>query len=133
MSAQSLPFPRQSSQQESAVDSVSLIQISQQLSRIEEAMRLLRVPLPSRCLKVKEAADVLGLSEGAVQGLINRGELPGLQMTFGSRKVFRVQLNDLNAFIEAKKKPTPQAEISEQVFTVPGWQASDSSDGTTSP
>lgn len=79
--------------------------LNERLNGIEQALRLLRTPMPSRCLTCKEAAEVLGLGVAAVQGLVNAGELPALRLTFGARKVYRIQLTDLEAFIDRKKKP----------------------------
>jgi excisionase family DNA binding protein len=129
MSAQSLPITRPAPRVDRAAGSTSsacsssesdlLARLDQRLGNIEEGLRLLRVPLPSRCLKVKEVAEVLDLSVAAVQGLINRGELPALQLSFGNRKVFRVQLTDLNEFIEQKKAPTSWKANDADTISIP--------------
>lgn len=95
--------------------------IAERLTAIEQHLRLLRVPLPSPCLPVKEAAQVLGLSPHTVQGLINSGELRALTFRLGARKIYRIQASDLEAFIEAKKNPSAERGT-EKVFAVPDWR-----------
>lgn len=112
---------QRSSFQSESSSSSQHAEVLQRLGNIEGELRLLRVPLPSRCLSVKEVAQTLGLSPAAVQGLINRDELAALQLQLGGRKIYRVQLTDLNAFIEAKKKPAAWIANDETIFTVPDW------------
>lgn len=73
------------------------------LAAVAEQMRMLRVPLPPRLLSVSEVADVLQLSSRSVQRLITAGEIRGVIFRCGRRTIFRVQLTDLQDFIDREK------------------------------
>ena len=80
----------------------------------------MRTPLPPRCLSVKETAGVLGLSPSTVQGLVNSGKLTALRMIFGSRKVYRIQKTDLEAYIEKTKAGAVAAQ--DTVIEIPNFE-----------
>jgi excisionase family DNA binding protein len=54
-----------------------------------------------RLMTVREVADRLGCSRANVYGLINRGLLPVIRI--GKSKGYRVDSNDLGAFLRQRK------------------------------
>jgi excisionase family DNA binding protein len=61
--------------------------------------------LPKRLLRVKEAAEYLSLSAWKLRQLVQDGLLPVVQSSEGG--AWRVDLRDLDAFIERNKRTEP--------------------------
>ncbi len=59
-------------------------------------------------MSVREVADRLGCSQANVYGLINRGFLPVIRV--GRSKGYRVDPNDLEAFLRQRKVQYEAAE-----------------------
>ena len=70
--------------------------------------------LPTRLLTFKEAARVLGCSASTVYSLRETGALP--VVSIGPRKGYRVELSDLQAFIERRKQQIFPAPADESFF-----------------
>ena len=71
------------------------------LSRfIHEVMFMDQAPSP-RLLTITETAECLGCYEANVYALIDAGKLPYVPV--GKRKGYRVSLDDVRTFIEARK------------------------------
>jgi excisionase family DNA binding protein len=77
--------------------------IERSVGAIAEELRLLRVPLPPRLLTVAECCAVLSLAPKTVQRLIRDGELRAIPFECGRRRLYRVQISDLQLFIERSK------------------------------
>lgn len=67
---------------------------------IYEVMIMNQAPSP-RLLTITETAACLGCSEANVYALINAGKLPYVPV--GKRKGYRVSVEDVQTFIEARK------------------------------
>ena len=67
---------------------------------IREIMFMDQAPSP-RLLTIAETAECLGCSEANVYALIDAGKLPYVPV--GKRKGYRVSLDDVRTFIEARK------------------------------
>lgn len=98
--------------QQDIAEELSLLRRS--IDSIAEQVRLSRVPL-SRLFSLDEAAELLGASARTVRRLIDRGKLQGVQLPSarGRGTVLRVQLSDLQAFIDRQRTAPPpeQARI----------------------
>lgn len=84
------------------IEGVSSI-LLERLARIEQALSLLRHPLPPPALKPSQVAGLLKVSERTVKGYIERGELVASSLTLGNGvRVYRVMPRDLEAFMNGR-------------------------------
>jgi excisionase family DNA binding protein len=103
------PSSRPSPSSESANSSVAAtlhrisLLVEQQLQRsvkMEEALALLRFPMPLPLLKTSEVAKVLKVSEASVRRWIEAGQMKASHFDLGGKRVYRVTQPDLQAFID---------------------------------
>ncbi len=59
-------------------------------------------------LTLDEVADILRCTRSLVRGLIDRGELRGFRI--GGRGLWRIEAQDLEAYINGQVNPTAAAE-----------------------
>lgn len=55
-----------------------------------------------RHYKIKEVAEQLGVSPSTVRALINRGDLPAIDVGLGDQKNFRISDSDVEAFCRSR-------------------------------
>ncbi len=67
--------------------------------------------MPGKLLTLKQAAEILGVTDRTVQNLILRGDLHGFQV--GER--WRVEESEIDAYIERQKRKAEQQAKEEQV------------------
>lgn len=67
--------------------------------------------MPGKLLTLKQAAEILGVTDRTVQNLILRGDLHGFQV--GER--WRVEESEIDAYIERQKRKAEQQARDEQV------------------
>ena len=60
--------------------------------------------MPQRYLSLADVAETLGVSVGQVRTMVTTGELEGFQM--GGRKIWRVDVADLEAYVQRAKART---------------------------
>jgi excisionase family DNA binding protein len=63
------------------------------------------IVVPPRLLRVKQCAAYLGTSTKDIRRLIMGGELPFLQRKHGGNSPYKVDVRDLDAWIDAHKIP----------------------------
>ncbi len=67
--------------------------------------------MPGKLLTLKQAAEILGVTDRTVQNLILRGDLHGFQV--GER--WRVEESEIDAYIERQKRKAEQQAREENV------------------
>ena len=67
--------------------------------------------MPGKLLTLKQAAEILGVTDRTVQNLILRGDLHGFQA--GER--WRVEESEIDAYIERQKRKAEQQAREENV------------------
>lgn len=60
--------------------------------------------MPQRYLSLADVAEILGVSVGQVRTLVTSGDLEGFQM--GGRNIWRVGVDDLEAYVQRAKART---------------------------
>lgn len=70
--------------------------------------------MPQQYLSLADVAEVLGVSVGQVRSMVTSGELEGFQL--GGRKIWRVGVEDLEAYVERQKARTRERIASGATF-----------------
>lgn len=60
--------------------------------------------MPQQYLSLADVAEILGVSVGQVRTLVTSGDLEGFQM--GGRNIWRVGVDDLEAYVQRAKART---------------------------
>lgn len=63
-----------------------------------------------KILTIAEVAEMLGVSDEHVRGLIDDGELPSFSISRGKRKHSRILAEDVTAFVRRRKAKEKQPE-----------------------
>ncbi len=84
-------------------------ELAQRLTALDDALALLRFPLPPPLLSTSTVAKLVGIGEATVRRWIVAGDLPAVRFDIGSRAYYRVRQTDLDAFLEARKTGRPIA------------------------
>ncbi|AEI11662.1 helix-turn-helix domain-containing protein [Cellulomonas gilvus] len=60
--------------------------------------------MPQQYLSLADVAEILGVSVGQVRSMVTTGELEAFQL--GGRKIWRVGVEDLDAYVDRQKART---------------------------